>query len=155
MKAINASTTARKIYLSSSPQCVYPDYYLGDAIGTGLFDYIWVEFYNSNPCIYSSGSEDATNLLNAWKEWTSNVPNSLIFLGLPASDKAVPGYISPEDLKSKVLPTAKKASNYGGVMVWDRNYDKLTNYSGQIKDSVPKSCRCVCDDEPPSTSFYI
>ncbi|TKY45961.1 Acidic endochitinase [Spatholobus suberectus] len=26
VKAINASTTARKIYLSAAPQCVYPDY---------------------------------------------------------------------------------------------------------------------------------
>ncbi|KAK7316583.1 hypothetical protein RJT34_00154 [Clitoria ternatea] len=150
VKAISGSTTDRKIYLSGSPQCVYPDYYLGKAIDTGLFDYLWVEFFYQNPsCIYSNGN--ASNLLAAWKKWTSNVPNSLIFLGLVASDE-VEGYIEPEVLKSQVLPDVKKInSNYGGVMIWDRSFDKKSNYSAQIKDSVGKVCRCVCDDE---SNFY-
>ncbi|TKY45958.1 Acidic endochitinase [Spatholobus suberectus] len=153
VKAINASTTARKIYLSAAPQCVYPDHYLGDAIATGLFDFIWVEFFYQNPdCIYSNGN--ASNLLRAWNTWTSNVPNSLIFLGLVASNETA-GYIPPKDLISKVLPTAKQASNYGGVMIWDRAYDIKSNYSSQIKDSVRKICRCVCDgDEFATKSFY-
>lgn len=135
--AIKASTTERNIYISVSPQCVYPDYFLDSVIQTGLVDYIWVEFFYRNPCIYANG--DATNLLKAWEEWTSNVPNSLIFLGLPASEKAVSaGYIPPEVLISEVLPATKEASNYGGVMIWDRYYDKISGYSAEIKDSVPK-----------------
>ncbi|CAJ1953002.1 unnamed protein product [Sphenostylis stenocarpa] len=144
VRAINASTTARKIYLSASPECVYPDYYLGTAISTGLFDYIWVEFFYQNPCIYANG--DAANLLKEWNKWTTGVPKSKIFLGLVASDE-VAGYIPPEDLITKVLPTIKQSSNYGGVMIWDRGYDLSSNYSAQIKDSVPKGCRCVCDDD--------
>ncbi|KAK7380429.1 hypothetical protein VNO78_32939 [Psophocarpus tetragonolobus] len=153
VKAVNASTSARKIYLSASPQCVYPDAFLGPAIRTGLFDYIWVEFYYQNPCIYTNG--DASKLLSAWKTWTTNVPKSKIFLGLVASDELA-GYIPPQDLISKVLPTAKEASNYGGVMIWERNYDLKTNYTAQIKDSVPKGCRCVCDgdDAFAYNSFY-
>ncbi|XP_061353737.1 acidic endochitinase-like [Gastrolobium bilobum] len=151
VKLINASTTDRRIYLSASPQCIYPDRYLSSAINTGLVDYVWVEFYYQNPdCIYSNGNP--SKLLSAWKTWTSRVPNSLIFLGLAASD-TIAGYIKPDALISEVLPTVKEASNYGGVMIWDRYLDKINNYSPQIKDSVSKVCRCVCD-ESASTSFY-
>ncbi|CAL0333313.1 unnamed protein product [Lupinus luteus] len=150
VKAINGSTTERKIYLSASPECVYPDYYLGTAIRTGLFDYIWVEFYYQNPCIYSSGS--AEDLIEQWKVWTSDVPNSKIFLGLTATN-TIAGYIEPHALKSDVLPFVKEASNYGGIMIWDRYHDRNSGYSEQIKDSVQKGCRCVCD-EPASANFY-
>ncbi|XP_061347232.1 acidic endochitinase-like [Gastrolobium bilobum] len=151
VRVINASTTDRRIYISASPQCVYPDYYLDSAIQTGIVDYVWVEFYYQNPdCIYSNGNP--SKLLSAWKTWTSRVPNSLIFLGLAASD-TIAGYIKPDALISEVLPTVKEASNYGGVMIWDRYLDKINNYSPQIKDSVSKVCRCVCD-ESASTSFY-
>ncbi|XP_020232093.1 acidic endochitinase [Cajanus cajan] len=151
--AINASTTARKIYLSASPQCVYPDYYLGKAIETGLFDYIWVEFFNPNPdCIYANN--DASKLLSAWNTWTKNVPSSSIFLGLAASEDVV-GYVAPEVVVSEILPSVKLASNYGGVMIWDRYSDKQSDYSTKIKDSVGKDCKCVCDgDAFASKSFY-
>ncbi|KAK7380427.1 hypothetical protein VNO78_32938 [Psophocarpus tetragonolobus] len=153
VKAINASTSARKIYLSASPQCVYPDQDLGNAIRTGLFDFIWVEFFYQNPCIYSNG--DASNLLSAWNTWTENVPNTSIFLGLVASDE-IAGFIEPKDLISKVLPIAKQAPNYGGVMIWDRYYDMKNNYSAQIKHSLIKGCRCLCDGDDvfASNSFY-
>ncbi|RDX57839.1 hypothetical protein CR513_62891, partial [Mucuna pruriens] len=138
VKAINASTSARKIYLSASPQCVYPDYYLGNAISTGLFDYIWVEFFYQNPCIYANN--DASNLLKEWSKWTKHVPKSSIFLGLVASHD-IAGYISPEALISKVLPTVKKASK--------------SNYTAQIKGNITKNCRCVCDgDAFASNGFY-
>ncbi|KAK7283584.1 hypothetical protein RIF29_13196 [Crotalaria pallida] len=152
VKAISEFTSERKIYLSAAPQCVYPDYYLGAAIQTGLFDYIWVEFFYQNPsCIYSDGS--AASLIKEWKRWTSGVPNSKIFLGVTAT-KEIAGYIAPDVLKSDVLPTIRGSSNYGGVMVWDRYYDRLGGYSKQIKDSVGKTCRCVCDDELASMNFY-
>ncbi|XP_060675870.1 hevamine-A-like [Ziziphus jujuba] len=40
---------AKPIYLSIAPQCPYPDDYLGDDIGTGVFDYVWVQFYQTYP----------------------------------------------------------------------------------------------------------
>ncbi|TKY45966.1 Acidic endochitinase [Spatholobus suberectus] len=152
VKAINASTTARKIYLSAAPQCVYPDHFLGTAINTGLFDYLWVLFFYQNPCIYSNGNP--SNLLSAWDTWTSSVPNSSIFLGLVASNE-IAGYIPPEALISEVLPVAKQASNYGGVMIWNRYFDIKNDYSDQIKDNVQKAkvCRCVCNDAFASNGF--
>ena len=63
--------------------------------------------------MYTKGHPE--NLLKAWDKWTSHVPKSLIFLGL-AADKVMEGHIEPEDLKSKVLPIVKKATNCG-VMI--------------------------------------
>jgi chitinase len=39
-------------------------------------------------------------------------------------------------LRRAVLPVAQKAANYGGVMLWDRYFDKRSNYSGSIKSWV-------------------
>lgn len=136
-KAINAfSTTDGKIYLSAAPQCPYPDYYLDAAIRTGLFDYIWVQFYNNPPCQYSNGN--AVNLLNYWDTWTGAVlPNNTVLLGLPAAPGAAgSGYVSADVVKNQILPSIKQTPNYGGVMLWSRYYDLQTDFSGQIKDSL-------------------
>lgn len=121
-----------KVYLSAAPQCPYPDAWMGGALSTGLFDYIWVQFYNNNPCEYSGNGD---NLKNSWNQWTSNQPSSQIFLGLPASPEAAgSGYIAPDVLNSQILPSIKTSSNYGGVMLWSRQYDN--NYSSAIKPNV-------------------
>nr|BAA25015.1 class III acidic endochitinase [Glycine max] len=126
-------------YLSAAPQCFMPDYHLDNAIKTGLFDHVNVQFYNNPPCQYSPGNTQL--LFNSWDDWTSNVlPNNSVFFGLPASPDAAPsgGYIPPQVLISEVLPYVKQASNYGGVMLWDRYHDVLNYHSDQIKDYVPK-----------------
>ncbi|XP_078164956.1 hevamine-A-like [Carex rostrata] len=124
-----------KVYLTAAPQCPYPDTYLGPALQTGLFDYVWVQFYNNAPCQYSSG--DITNLVNSWNTWTSSFQVTNVFLGIPAStDAAGSGYIPPNDLTSQVLPAIKGSSKYGGIMLWNRYYDLQNNYSAQVKGSV-------------------
>ncbi|KAI4348028.1 hypothetical protein L6164_008791 [Bauhinia variegata] len=134
-RALNAYSTAeRKIYLGAAPQCPIPDYYLDIAIRTGLFDYIFFQFYNNPPCQYSPGNP--ANLFNSWDHWTSLVlPNNTVFLGLPANPGAAgSGYISPDDLINIALPYVQQAPNYGGVMLWSRYWDIQTNpsYSTQI-----------------------
>ncbi|XP_058727756.1 acidic endochitinase-like [Vicia villosa] len=132
----------RYFYLSAAPQCFLPDYYLDKAIRTGLFDYIFVQFYNNPPCQFDSARSDATLLLRSWHDWTSLVlPNNTVFLGLPASPSAAPsgGYITPDELITKVLPFIKDTPNYGGVMLWDRFNDVTNDYSNRIKKYVQKS----------------
>ncbi|XP_073111333.1 hevamine-A-like [Elaeis guineensis] len=129
------SAKGKKVYLTAAPQCPYPDAWVGGALDTGLFDYVWVQFYNNPPCQYSSG--DATNLEDAWKQWTSGIKATNIFLGLPAApDAAGSGFIPIGDLKSQVLPALKKSSKYGGVMLWSKYYDDQTGYSKAIKPDV-------------------
>ncbi|KAJ4963327.1 hypothetical protein NE237_023266 [Protea cynaroides] len=135
MYLLEYSMEGKKVYLTAAPQCPYPDKYLGQALDTGLFDHVWVQFYNNAPCEYTSGN--VTNLLNSWKTWTSSVPASKIFLGLPASsDAAGSGYIPADVLTSEVLPVTKTSSKYAGVMLWSRYYDLQSGYSSSIKSSV-------------------
>ncbi|TXG62961.1 hypothetical protein EZV62_009955 [Acer yangbiense] len=148
------STQSKKVYLTASPECPYPDAYLGDALKTGLFDYVWVQFYDNPPCEYTSGS--ITNLENSWKQWTSDVAATKIFLGLPASPEAAPsgGFIPASNLTSQVLPAINGSAKYGGVMLWNKYYDN--GYSSSIKDMywtknslmvLPKNSLVLDEDE--------
>ncbi|XP_028777001.1 acidic endochitinase-like [Neltuma alba] len=156
VRAINGSTQDEKIYISGAPHCYASA--LDSAIDTGLFDYLWVLYYGQwAECEYL-GNNDFTNLLESWAKWTSKpgLANSSVFLGLVASNEpsaASSGYISPEELKSEVLPTVKESSNFGGVMLWNRYYDEKTSYSTEIKGALgTKVCECVCQD-PASRTF--
>ena len=124
----------RKVYLTAAPQCPFPDRFLGTAITTGLFDYVWVQFYNNPPCQYVPGN--TSNLLNSWKQWPSSI-NSKIFLGLPAASAAAgSGFVPASVLTSQILPMIKRSPKYGGVMLWSKYYDDQSGYSSTIKGSV-------------------
>jgi len=123
-----------QLLLAAAPQCPIPDAHLDSAIKTGLFDYVWVQFYNNPPCQYSSGNTNS--LISSWNQWTSSQAKQL-FLGVPASTAAAgSGFIPANDLISQVLPAIKGSSKYGGVMLWDRFNDVQTQYSDAIKGSV-------------------
>ncbi|KAF8717084.1 hypothetical protein HU200_026196 [Digitaria exilis] len=126
----NAGT---EVLLSAAPQCPFPDEWDGAAINTGLFNYVWVQFYNNPECQFSSGRKA---FLAAWKQWES-VPAGKIFLGLPASkDAAGTGFVPAGELKSQVLPLIRDSPKYGGVMLWSKFYDDSTGYSSAIKSHV-------------------
>uniref|UniRef100_A0A0R0IHC8 Acidic endochitinase n=1 Tax=Glycine max TaxID=3847 RepID=A0A0R0IHC8_SOYBN len=122
-------------FSSQTPQCIIPDAHLDAAIQTGLFDYVWVQFYNNPSCQYSSGNTN--DLINSWNQWIT-VPASLVFMGLPASEAAAPsgGFVPADVLTSQILPVIKQSSNYGGVMLWDRFNDVQNGYSNAIIGSV-------------------
>uniref|UniRef100_A0A0D3EMJ2 chitinase n=2 Tax=Oryza TaxID=4527 RepID=A0A0D3EMJ2_9ORYZ len=139
LKAYSGMGAAGKeVLLSAAPQCPFPDQWVGKALDTGLFDYVWVQFYNNPPCQYAAGSGGgAANLLDAWRQWTSGVEARYIFLGLPASPGAAgSGFIPVGSLESQVLPALKASSKYGGVMLWSRYYDDQDGYSSAIKNAV-------------------
>ncbi|XP_019190832.1 PREDICTED: acidic endochitinase-like [Ipomoea nil] len=126
------SEFGQKVYLSAAPQCPFPDQRLQGAINTGLFDYVWVQFYNNPPCQYSG---DATNLLNSWNNDWSTIPTGKLFLGLPASPEAAgSGFIPADVLTSQILPAITATLKYGGVMLWSKFYDN--GYSASIKPAV-------------------
>ncbi|KAL4384045.1 hypothetical protein GQ457_15G002500 [Hibiscus cannabinus] len=135
-RALSAySSRGRKVYLTAAPQCPFPDSHLGAALNTGLFDYVWVQFYNNPQCQYTSGN--INNLVNSWNRWTSSINAGKMFLGLPAAPAAAgSGYIPPNVLTSQVLPAIKKSPKYGGVMLWNKNYDDQNGYSASIRASV-------------------
>jgi chitinase len=123
------------VYLSAAPQCPIPDRFLGRAIEMGLFDFVWVQFYNNRACDYSNRNKN--NLVRSWNEWKTIVPIGEIFLGLPADiDAAGSGYIPADVLTSEILPIIENTSKYGGIMLWSRYYDERTDYSASITASV-------------------
>ncbi|KAJ9139810.1 hypothetical protein P3X46_030508 [Hevea brasiliensis] len=129
------SKQGKKVYLTAAPQCPFPDRYLGTALNTGLFDYVWVQFYNNPPCQYSSGN--INNIINSWNRWTTSINAGKIFLGLPAAPEAAgSGYVPPDVLISQILPEIKKSPEYGGVMLWSKFYDDKNGYSSSILESV-------------------
>ncbi|GLU21195.1 hypothetical protein SLE2022_373490 [Rubroshorea leprosula] len=66
--------------------------FLGNCLNTGLFDDVWVQFYNNPPCQYSSGN--IINIVGSWNQWTSPINAGKIFLGLSAAPEAAgSGYI--------------------------------------------------------------
>lgn len=122
----------QKVYLSAAPQCPFPDQMLQGAINTGIFDYVWVQFYNNPSCQYSG---DAAGLLNSWNNNWANIPAGKVFLGLPASVNAAgSGFISADVVTSQILPAIKGSAKYGGVMLWSKFYDN--GYSSSIKPAV-------------------
>ncbi|KAI9384246.1 hypothetical protein POPTR_012G033932v4 [Populus trichocarpa] len=125
----------RKVYLAAAPQCPFPDRNLGTALNTGLFDYVWVQFYSNGPCQYSSGN--TANLISSWNQWAASLVAGTIFLGLPAAPAAARrGYIPPDVLTSQILPVIKMAPKYGGVMLWSKFWDDRNGYSRSILSSV-------------------
>ncbi|KAJ1284873.1 hypothetical protein BS78_03G238500 [Paspalum vaginatum] len=122
----------RAYLLTAAPQCPFPDASLAAALGTGLFDNVWVQFYNNPGCQYAPG--DAGALLRAWQNWTTGLPAATVFLGLPASlDAAGSGFVDADTLASQVLPAVEGADNYGGIMLWSRSYDKDTGFSVKLQ----------------------
>ncbi|KAK9060861.1 hypothetical protein SSX86_018041 [Deinandra increscens subsp. villosa] len=137
-RALTAYNSPKEVYLSAAPQCPFPSDQVANqlypAITAGLFDYVWVQFYNNPQCQYGAGSADA--LLASWNQWTQLNTNQ-IFLGVPAATGAAgSGYIPPDVLTSQVLPSIKSSPKYGGVMLWDRFYDQQNGYSDAIKGSI-------------------
>ncbi|TKY58884.1 hydrolase [Spatholobus suberectus] len=124
----------KNVYLSGAPQCLFPDGTLGKALETGLFDYVWIQFYNNPLCQCNEGN--VYDLLKAWKQWTTSLKAGTIFLGLPASPTAaVSGYVPPDLLISQILGTVRMSSNYGGMMLWSRYYDKESGYSKTVLEN--------------------
>ncbi|KAL6599921.1 hypothetical protein ACP70R_045572 [Stipagrostis hirtigluma subsp. patula] len=123
--------TGKAYMLTAAPNCPYrgrggaP---LGAALATGLFDHVWVKFFSNPSCDYAAVG--VANLTALWQRWARSLPSASVFVGLPASTHAARwGYINPQALASQVLPVVNRSGNYGGIMLWNRFYDKITNYS--------------------------
>ncbi|KAI8556286.1 hypothetical protein RHMOL_Rhmol05G0240900 [Rhododendron molle] len=129
------SQGGKKVYLAAAPQCPFPDAKLNGALSTGLFDYVWIQFYNNPQCEYNTNNPNTFK--GSWTRWLQSIPAQKFFIGLPASMAAAgSGYIPKEVLISQVLPFVKSSSKYGGIMLWDRFNDLKSGYSDAVKGSV-------------------
>jgi len=121
-KGFRARTPAQ---LSATPRCSYPDRLLGKAIATGVIGRINIRFYDDSYC--------AVHWRQEWDKWAAVYPTQdyQLYFALPASEKVV-GYVHLKSLHLGVLPVLQKAQSFVGFTIWDRYFDRLTNYSSSI-----------------------
>jgi chitinase len=51
------SDSRKKYYLTAAPMCPFQDNILQRELSTGLFDYVWIQFYNQvNNCNFDSNN---------------------------------------------------------------------------------------------------
>uniref|UniRef100_A0A453AC01 GH18 domain-containing protein n=1 Tax=Aegilops tauschii subsp. strangulata TaxID=200361 RepID=A0A453AC01_AEGTS len=119
------------VRLTATPRCVYPDWHVQRALDTGLFERIHVRFYGEDRCSYNHVHKDG--VMAQWSKWTARYPRSKVYIGLAAAN--VPGRNDKVGLMSMnydLMPSVKQAANYGGVMLWERYYDKQTGYGRDL-----------------------
>jgi|UniRef100_A0A0E0FT64 chitinase len=109
------------VMLTATARCVFPDQRLQAALATGLFSRIHVKLFNDGRCTW--GRRESL------EKWAAAYPDSRIFVGIVASpDADRDAYMSHKDLYFDVLQFINKLPNYGGIMVWNRYWDKKTGY---------------------------
>lgn len=126
-----ASVPDRQFYVSAAPQCPIPDPQLSVTINKGMFDYIWVQFYNTASCAAINYAENLPGF--NYGDWVdvilaSSNPNARLFIGLPASeDSAYTGYyLTPDQVEPLVNQTMTLyPQTFGGIMLWEATSSDL------------------------------
>uniref|UniRef100_A0A0D3HQ64 GH18 domain-containing protein n=1 Tax=Oryza barthii TaxID=65489 RepID=A0A0D3HQ64_9ORYZ len=106
------------VMLTATPRCRFPDRRLEKA----LFARIHVRMFGDDVNCTAAPRE-------SWEKWAAAYPASQVYLGLVASSEQDPGYLSPKPLYYTLVMYIRDRLNYGGKMIWDRYYDKKTDYS--------------------------
>lgn len=142
LRSLMDGAGGKKFYLTSAPQCVYPDAANGAALDAVAFDFIMIQFYN-NWCGISNFQEGTENQnafnFAVWDKWAkgSKNPNVKLLLGVPASPGAGGGYTNGSKLKA-AIEWSKTFSSFGGAMMWDmsqlfaNNKDFLGEITGYL-----------------------
>lgn len=152
-------------FISGAPQCVVPDAHLADAIEKSWFDFLFVQFYNTEQCsaraffdhTYGAYGGPPTNIsFDAWAEFVSTSSmnrNAKIYLGLPAAPAITFGkmYLQPDEA-AQILKTfqCKYPDLFGGAMIYEATASETNSVDGlsyadaaknHLKDSpcAPKS----------------
>ncbi|EES08796.1 hypothetical protein SORBI_3005G177400 [Sorghum bicolor] len=107
------------VTLTASVRCAYPDTRLQAALATGKFARIHVRLYDSFNCTLFE-RENA-------ERWLSEYPSSRVFVGVSAEDK-LGGQIDMKDVYYDMLQFIEKLPNYGGLVIWNRYYDKKNHF---------------------------
>ncbi|PVH80767.1 glycoside hydrolase family 18 protein [Cadophora sp. DSE1049] len=119
-----ATNTAKNYYLSSAPQCPFPD--ASTPLDLLLLcDFVWVQFYNNPPCeIGSNGFAASVDQWSSALEASTLAVKPRLYIGAPAFAEAGPSAYanigSAEGMRG-VTAGVRDSSvpNMGGVMFWD------------------------------------
>ncbi|KAL3755663.1 hypothetical protein ACJRO7_002674 [Eucalyptus globulus] len=107
------------------------DAWIRNALKTVLFGLGLVQFYNNPPC------DDVANLEEAWKQLTSTILASKIFLSLRAAPQAAgSGFIPAAEFTLKILPNLESPKKYGSIILWSMYHDDFSGCSASISGDV-------------------
>lgn len=162
--------TSKDYYISGAPQCVVPDAHLADAIETASFDFLFVQFYNTEQCSARSyfdhayGGGDSNNITFA--AWVNFVQahaankNTKIYLGLPASTTAANDaamYLNVTEAREIIAAfQCEYPSAFGGAMIYEATASEANPFGGvPYLDVVKKGMAdngCSNQQPNPTTS---
>ncbi|KAI9041665.1 class III chitinase ChiA1 [Aspergillus affinis] len=130
----------RTFYISGAPQCSIPDQQLGLAIAASVFDFVWVQFYNTAGCsardfFNVAGNGKGGFSYDAWVNVIKNGRNraAKLYIGLPASESAAkPGYyLTPEEVDVLVARyMGRYPDTFGGIMLWEATASERNQIDG-------------------------
>ncbi|KGO44881.1 Glycoside hydrolase, superfamily [Penicillium expansum] len=69
-----STDTTQTYYISGAPQCPIPDAQLSDAIARSSFDFLWVQFYNTEGCSAANWVNGTGNF--NFDDWVGVIENS-------------------------------------------------------------------------------
>ncbi|GJN25640.1 hypothetical protein PR202_gb13493 [Eleusine coracana subsp. coracana] len=122
------SRVGRAMVLAATTRCGFPDQRLEKALDTGLFDRVHVKLFGEDRKCMSTPRE-------SWEKWAAAYPRSKVFVVVVASPDtaaAPAGYLPPRDLYYRVLQFVMRRRNYGGIVIWNRYFDKKTHFSSAL-----------------------
>ncbi|KAK2836884.1 hypothetical protein FQN49_006624 [Arthroderma sp. PD_2] len=159
-----ATDPSQRYYISAAPQCDVPDLQLQQAITNSVFDFIFVQFYNTPRCSAYSAAVDAKGTKFTFDAWIQFIrrsanPTAKVFIGLLGAPERFPentgpyiendqNYITIEQAEKLVTKYMNQyRANFGGVMLWDAATSEQNRINGRSYASNIKEM--LIDSGPP------
>lgn len=143
--------SGEEFVISGAPQCALPEANMHGMIKNAKFDYLFVQFYNTEFCSgLASGTRTGTINYMEWKRSLQNTAsaNARIFLGVPAAPLAANGnesgakyYMSPTELLS-ITKKFQGDDAFGGIMTWAAGWSDSNHVNGR---TYAKQAKCILE----------
>ncbi|KAF9923518.1 Chitinase 1 [Linnemannia zychae] len=114
------ATSSRNYYITSAPQCPYPDHATQAALDAAWFDLVLVQFYNNYCGVQAYGTGNFN--FDTWNNWATTVSinkDVRVLLGVPGGPGAAGSGVIGSSQLTNILGNIRSYSNFGGVMMWD------------------------------------
>ncbi|KAI9668498.1 MAG: hypothetical protein M1829_005376 [Trizodia sp. TS-e1964] len=123
------ATANKTFYITGAPQCIVPDENMGDIIKHTGFDFLFIQFYNTDGCSARDYIAATPNTHFTYSDWVTFIqasanPKTKIFIGLPAAPAAAINpkyYLTPSEAKT-LINAFKSSRLFGGAMLWESTY---------------------------------
>ncbi|KAG0308746.1 Chitinase 1 [Dissophora globulifera] len=149
------ASASKSYYITSAPQCPYPDQATKDALASAWFDMVWVQFYNNYCGVQAYGTGNFN--FDTWNNWATSVSqnkNVRILLGVPGGPGGAGSGVINAGTLNTILNGIKGYSNFGGVMMWDAGIAKQSGLAASAAQNLHNgsSTPTKTGSAPPTTT---